>query len=305
LCDQAITDIESACKNIEGEADFKRLDTLYYASVKEDLEKITKEYEYLNKNGFQVEFWDKDQINQHYPFSKEGAIYYKNDAIVNPMKLAYGLLDYASKNGVQIYENTEITGKKLEKDVATFFTSSGHKIKANQVIFSCGYEGLDFKQEKNAVMTSSFAVITTPVTDFSTWYNQTLIWESARPYIYMRTTPDQRVIIGGLDENTPYASDRDPKITHKRDQLIEEFNRLFPSISVTPEYYIGAFYGGTHDGLPIIGQYEEFPNCHFILAFGDNGTVYGMALSKIVTDMITKGNNPNYPLYLNHRPLFS
>lgn len=30
---------------------------------------------------------------------------------------------------------------------------------------------------------------------------------------------------------------------------------------------------GTHDGFPIIGQHEEFPNCYFLMAYGDNGAV--------------------------------
>ncbi len=39
---------------------------------------------------------------------------------------------------------------------------------------------------------------------------------------------------------------------------MNEFNKLFPNITVEPEFYLSAFYGGTHDGLPIIGMYEEF-----------------------------------------------
>jgi glycine/D-amino acid oxidase-like deaminating enzyme len=76
----------------------------------------------------------------------------------------------------------------------------------------------------------------------------------------MRTTFDNRIIIGGLDESTMYPETRDSKIPNKKEKLIEEFNKLFPSIEVKSEYYLGAFYGGMHDGLPIIGEYEEFPN---------------------------------------------
>ena len=44
----------------------------------------------------------------------------------------------------------------------------------------------------------------------------TLIWETARPYIYMRTTVDNRIIIGGLDEDTNIAQERDSKLIHKK-----------------------------------------------------------------------------------------
>ncbi|WP_370543802.1 NAD(P)/FAD-dependent oxidoreductase [Geobacillus sp. 46C-IIa] len=141
----------------------------------------------------------------------------KNDGEVNPYKLTIGLLEYAKNRGVRLFEQTEINGKKLEKDKAIFYTKTGAVIRAKSVIIAAGYETLAFKKDPNAVLTSTYAVITNPVDDFSSWYNRTLIWETARPYIYMRTTADNRVIIGGLDEDTAYADERDAKLIHKRD----------------------------------------------------------------------------------------
>lgn len=108
-----------------------------------------------------------------------------------------------------------------------------------------------------------------------------MIWETARPYVYMRTTPDNRVIIGGMDKDTSYAATRDSKILASKDKLIQEFNKLFPDIQAEPEYYLGAFYGGTHDGLPILGQYETYPHCYILMAYGDNGTVYRVSWPKL------------------------
>lgn len=118
----------------------------------------------------------------------------------------------------------------------------------------------------------------------------------------MRTTVDNRIIIGGLDEDTNIAEERDSKLIHNKEKLLYEFNKLFPNITVKPESYLSAFYGGTHDGLPIIGMYEDFPNCYFIYAYGDNGLVYSMVLSKIIRDVIIKGSSLNLNLYLQSRP---
>ncbi len=119
----------------------------------------------------------------------------------------------------------------------------------------------------------------------------------------MRTTPDNRIIIGGMDKDTAYAETRDSKILASKDKLIHEFNKLFPHIQAEPEYYLGAFYGGTHDGLPVIGQYDSYPHCYIIMAYGDNGTVYNGVLAKIVTDQIVHGSSPDMDLYLQNRPL--
>ncbi|HAQ06341.1 MAG TPA: FAD-dependent oxidoreductase, partial [Bacillus bacterium] len=162
---------------------------------------------------------------------------------------------------------------------------------------------IDIKKEKQISFVSTYTATTNPVDDLSAWYNRTLIWETARPYIFLRTTADNRIIIGGLDDNTVYPEDRDSKLMHKKEKLIEELNKLFPKIKAEPEYYLASFYGGTVDGLPIIGIYDECPNSYFLFGFGDNGTVYSQMLAKIIVEEIVKGNSPDLQLYLQDRPL--
>ncbi len=159
------------------------------------------------------------------------------------------------------------------------------------------------KKEKMVSFVSTYTITTNRVEDFSSCHNRTLIWETARPYVFMRTTADNRVIIGGLDENTAYPEVRDSKLMNKKDLLVQEFNKLFPDIKIRPVYYSAAFYGGTVDGLPIIGIYDEAPNSYFLFGFGDNGTVYSQILSKILTENIVTGASKDLDLYLQTRPL--
>lgn len=105
---------------------------------------------------------------------------------------------------------------KVRERMCYLLYKGGNSITANKVIVAAGYEGLEFKKEKNATLISSYAVVTNPVEDLSSWYKRTLIWETARPYIYMRTTADNRIIIGGLDEDTNIAQERDSKLIHKK-----------------------------------------------------------------------------------------
>ncbi|MFV8827715.1 NAD(P)/FAD-dependent oxidoreductase [Alkalihalobacterium sp. APHAB7] len=305
LCKQAINDIEKASSVGDIDFEFTRRDSFYFASYKEDVQKLQNEYNLLVEEKFPVDFLDADQIEERYPFRKEAALYSYDDGEINPFAFTHNLFDYAAKKGVKIFEHTEVNGKKFEQTKATIRTKNYHSIQARHVIVACGYEGLDIKKEKKTSFVSTYIVTTKPVEvdNFSSWYNKTLIWETARPYTFIRTTKDNRIIIGGLDENTPYAEVRDRKLISKRDKLIIEFNKLFPDIKVEPEYYATAFYGGTNDGLPIIGKYDEYPNCHFLFGFGDNGTVYSMILSRIIVDDIVKGHSPDLELYLQTRPV--
>ncbi|AIQ47374.1 FAD-dependent oxidoreductase [Paenibacillus sp. FSL R7-0273] len=303
LCEQSINDIERVSSQLPINPEFIRRDSLYYASCKEDVSDLVSEHALLKKYGFKVDLWDARQISALYPFQKESALYYHDDAEMNPLKFVYGLLEKVKSLGGLIFENTEITGRRFEQDYALFYTKEHREIRARHVIIAAGYEDSDFKVEKNATLASSYAVITRPIADFSSWHKRTLIWETARPYVYMRTTPDNRIIIGGMDKDTAYAETRDSRILASKDKLIEAFSELFPDIQAVPEYYLGAFYGGTHDGMPIIGQYDAYPHCYMIMAYGDNGTVYNGVLAKIVSDKILTGSSPDLDLYLQTRPL--
>ena len=117
----------------------------------------------------------------------------------------------------------------------------------------------------------------------------------------MRTTEDNRIIIGGLDEKTNIPEERDNQLISKKNQLIEEFNQFFPNVPIQVEYYLAALYGGTTDGLPMIGLYEDLPNIYHVYAYGDNGMVYNMVLGKIIGDLLTKGTSENSSLYLQTR----
>ncbi|WP_245237334.1 NAD(P)/FAD-dependent oxidoreductase, partial [Paenibacillus ihuae] len=187
LCEQSINDIERVSRQLPIDPDFIRRDSLYYASSKEDIFELTEEHALLRKYGFKVDLWDAQRISGHYPFQKEAALYYHDDAEMNPLKFVYGLLEKVKSQGGLIYENTEITGRRFEQDYALFYTKEKREIRARHVIIAAGYEDSDFKTEKNATLSSSYAVITKPVADFSSWHKRTLIWETARPYVYMRT----------------------------------------------------------------------------------------------------------------------
>ncbi|WP_078427761.1 NAD(P)/FAD-dependent oxidoreductase [Alkalihalobacterium alkalinitrilicum] len=305
LCRQAINDIEEASKLAEIDCEFLRRDSLYFASYHEDIKRLKEEYALLKKHDFELEFLTAADIESRYPFRKDAAIYSYNDAEINPFKYTHGLLDYAAKKGVSVFENTEMNGHfyDKERDRVTIRTKLGKVIHAKRVIYCAGYEGIDIKKEKKASFVSTYTVTTNPVEDLSAWYKRNLIWETARPYVYMRTTADNRIIIGGLDEDTIYAEDRDSKLMNKKDKLINEFNKLFPDIHVKPDYYLTAFYGGTIDGLPIIGIYDDHPNSYFLFGFGDNGTVYSQILSKLVVEEIVTGKSEDLPYYLQDRPL--
>ena len=298
LCEEAINEIEKVSESLPDSADFTRRDSLYYASTDEDLDSLHEELKLLQKYGFKVDYWTGEQVLKHYPIHTAGALYYSNDGELNPLKFTHGLLESAQSRKVRLYEQTECVGHKNEQDSVLVYTQNRHSIKARYVIVANGYANQTVKPDKNAVLSSSYNIVTSPVPDFSFWPKRVLIWETARPYIYLRTTPDNRIIIGGLDEATTIADERDRHLQRKKGQLLDELHKRFPGLQVQADFYLAALYGGTHDGFPILGVYEDYPRFSFLNAYGDNGLVYSMVLARILREMLTKGTDPSAGLYL-------
>ncbi|UJW59378.1 FAD-dependent oxidoreductase [Bacillus sp. A116_S68] len=305
LCNQAINDIEEAQTICSTPFEFRRKKSLYFASTDDDLIKLKQEADFLLKHDCPIAMWDEATISSHYSFSKAGAILFEQDGEINPFKFTHALLEYAHTKGVSIYENTSVNGMTCQHDQVNVRTRTGHNIHAKKVIIASGYEGTDIRKEPNTSFVSTYTVTTKPLHRFNDWYERSLIWETARPYTYIRTTADNRVIIGGLDDPTNYPEARDSKLINKRNKLIKEFNKLFPHLHVEADFASSAFYGGTRDGLPIIGEYSDYPHCYFLFAFGDNGTVYSMVLAKLLAETIVNGPPSDSNLYHSSRPLIT
>ena len=95
-----------------------------------------------------------------------------------------------------------------------------------------------WKERKNTAVETSYAVVTNKVDSFEGWHEQSLIWETARPYLYFRTY-ENRIIVGGLDESMKIQTIGDTKLLHKRDILINIVKRCSRSIKIYRQTTIG------------------------------------------------------------------
>ncbi|MBP0724678.1 FAD-binding oxidoreductase [Bacillus sp. RG28] len=298
MCADAIQGLEKMSKTLPIDPEFTPRSSLYYASSSEDVQFINKEYEALAENHFPVQFLTKEDIKNKFHFEKDCALYTGGDAEINPFKFVNGLIQYASENGVQIYEDTEIVNSITTEDGVTLFTKNKQKINAKKVIIAAGYEAMDLKKEKNAILSTSFALATDPIIEKNAWFENCLIWETARPYLYIRRTLDKRIIIGGLDEFTIIPEKRNSMLIHKKELLLQKLGELFPQYkNAKAEFGWGAIFGGTHSGKPMIKEYKEFPNCYFLMGYGGNGTVYSYALANTMVDLLLKGKSANLELF--------
>lgn len=299
LCLEAVKGVEQISKSLEIDSNFLKRKSLYFASDQAGKKMLEAEYKALVEYGFPVEKFSKEDIKKKYHFEKEFALYTSNDAEVNPFKYVHGILQHVTKGDVKVFSETEVKSLIGTDNGVELFTDRHFSIKAKKVIFAGGYESLELKNDKNAILSSTYAIVTESFSKNEAWYENSLIWETKRPYLYLRTTIDGRVIVGGLDEFTVIPEQRDAMLHHKKDQLLKSLIELFPIYKdIKIEYYWTGLFASTHTGLPMIREYPEYPNCYFLMGFGGSGMVYSYIFAKIVSDLVMTGFNPDAHIFM-------
>lgn len=294
-CQQALEQLQSIATKLGKDVGMQSRSSLYFASTVNDLAKLQAEFAMLQNYGFPVEWWDEQKISEHFPFRKPGAIVTHGDAEVNPFQFVHALADAAYNAGVAIFEHTVVANHETTEDGQhILYTASGKKVRAAHVVYAIGYEPEQLRgQLLKASLNRSYAMVTNRQHNLSAWHERWLIWETARPYLYMRTTPDQRIVIGGLDEAQANPDIDEYKLNDMANQLVEQFHSFFPHHSIRAQYKWCATFGESNDGLPFIGRDPSSATTYYCLGYGGNGTVYSMLGATMLMNMI---NNEQHPL---------
>ncbi|WP_214891500.1 FAD-dependent oxidoreductase [Exiguobacterium sp. s142] len=285
LCLEAVDALDEVAQTVDAKDVYIRRDSLCFASEEADVSKLKREYEMLTKHGFDAEWLDREALAERFPFDKSAALITKGDAEVNPLTLSRQVVRHLSMNDVPIFEETSVTEVVPDGDGWLVLTPET-TFKAKHVIFATGYGKAPLLDTHRIELNRSYAIATNPIKDFKDWDGQALIWETKRPYLYLRTTVDGRIIAGGLDEEKPETPHSEALIRNRAERIREEVEALFPMYDLTVEYAWAALFGESIDHLPFIGEHPDRKNLFYLLGYGGNGTVYSMLGSKILSDLV-------------------
>ena len=291
LCEEAIGKVGAIDKKIKcGEFEPKK--SLYYAANKNHLGFLKKEFNSRKAHGFKVNLLDERSIKKNYGMVAPGAILSETAAETNAYKFTHALLQYCRKKGVGIYDRTLVTNISHQRNGVVVTTGNGCKIKAKKLIYANGYEAVNYIDKKIVKLSSTYATISEQITtQVDLWEDEVLIWNTADPYLYVRSTRDKRIIVGGRDEPFMNAHTSNSLISLKSKQLKKDIEKLFPAMDYKPEFSWSGIFGSTKDGLPYIGSLPNKPHGYFALGFGGNGITFSLMAAQIITDIIMKGKS--------------
>ena len=288
---KALDEIEEFINEYGNTCDFKRVDSLLYTSKNLEIKEIEEEYKIRKETGLDVEFIDKDNS----PFSldvKAGLISKAGGAKFDPYKYTHALLDVSTKKGLKVYENTEVVKIEYNKDNVIVETVYGHKVKGKIIIVATGYNTTLFTKRNFGVKTTTFNIATKPINNIEDIYKNVVIRDNEVPYNYLRTTSDNRLIIGGEDINFLPDIFNEELCNKSYDKLEQRLKNMFPNLNIEIEYkYCGAF-ASTQDNLGFLGKDPKNEKLWYGLGYGANGILFailgGMFLSKLYLGEVDK-----------------
>ena len=124
-----------------------------------------------------------------------------------------------------------------------------------------------------------------------------MIWESSDPYLYLRTTPDGRIVCGGEDEEFSDETARNALLPRKTATLQRKLGKLIRGAGTTVEFAWTGSFGASDTGLPTIGQIPRMPNCWVALGYGGNGTTYSRIAADVISSALTGRTDADADLF--------
>lgn len=133
--EQAINDIEDIIKKEKIECDFERDNAYVFTRKDTELYKIEEEQKAVKKLDKEL---SKVVKNIELPIKIEGAIEFKNQAKIHPVKYAYGLAEAIVRNKGKIFENSKVTDIKRNEEKYDIYVND-KIIQADYVVVATRY----------------------------------------------------------------------------------------------------------------------------------------------------------------------
>jgi len=292
LCADAIDDLASICNGITGAAEFRRQPSLWFASSDRDVAaKLEPEFAARRDAGFDVRLLDRDEVRAQFGFDAPAGLLSALGASCDPFRLTNGLMQAIRRLGGNVYDQTTVEGWTARSRGVDAVTREGFRISAKHLVVAAGYESQRWLDRKVTRFRSTYAIATKPIAN-ADGPRGALLWETRRPYLYLRATEDGRLLAGGRDVAFSDGRRRDRLIGAKGRALVSDLRKLFPSLGIDLDFAWAGTFAETPDGLPYIGSAGS-RRVHFALGYGGNGITFSSVAANLIADSVAGRKPPD------------
>jgi glycine/D-amino acid oxidase-like deaminating enzyme len=233
-----------------------------------------------------------------------------SSGMVNPAKLATGLLALARAGGVEVHEHSPVV------DIAPGTTVSVRTprgtVRAPVLVLATNaythHLGLDFLRGR-ILPIHSFSIATAPLTQDQvaalSWRGRQPFLDARRFFDLFRLTADDRIVLAGGDAYYYYGGAAIEGEGHQDYRRLERtFRRLFPTLGDVPitHRWVGHV-GMTLDAVPTIGAFGPEQNILFAGGYTGHGVPVAVLAGRLLRDLVAgEPLDPVYDFVLNRKP---
>jgi glycine/D-amino acid oxidase-like deaminating enzyme len=264
---------------------FRPRNTLYLANNHEGARELMDEQQLRRRAGLPGHYLEHPDLFTQYELDRDAAILSPGSAEADPLLLTWALLQIAMSRGARLI-NASVTALHSEGGHVSAATDGPYVIEARHVVLATGYSMPGLDMPKLHRTSSSWALATVPQKPEDLWRDGMLLWEDSHPYLYLRTTDDNRIIAGGEDDDTTDPEERDRKLPGKIMAIREKLKRLWPKADTRVEHAWCGTFGETADSLPLIGPVPGMNGVYTAYGYGGNGITFSYLAARMIGAML-------------------
>ena len=285
-----------------GNRNFSYKKSLQLAQHKKDINALLTECDLRQRNGFAVEYIPSVTLEQDFGIQAPGALFTQLAADTDAYPLTHHILQFNIARGLKVYDRSRAVKFSRKKDHQRVLLQNGCYIDCTHIVYANGYEAANLVPRGKLRLQSTYVTISESISrPLPFWKDDCLVWTTGHPYLYLRTTPDARILVGGRDEETISPARRDKLISSKARHLGSDFCKRIPGIPFSSEFSWTGIFASTPDGLPYIGELPGKKHQYVALGYGGNGISFSLVAAIMITDLICGKPNSDLDIFTLNR----
>lgn len=292
----AVNELRTRTRRLGIDAHLVTRPSLYLAGNVLDARALKREVSARQRIGLASEYLDRRTLRHHFTIDRTAALLNHGNAEANPVELAAGYLHNALRAGARFHAPHDVVDIHCARRRSTLVLDDNIEIEARHVVLCTGYELAKIVPAAGNKVFSTWGIATRPQ-PAALWPQQALIWEASEPYLYLRASPDGRVICGGEDEEFADSERRETLVVSKTKRIEQKLHRLFPSLDSRAAMAWSGSFGVSPQGMPTIGEIPGYPKCYAVMGYGGNGITFSMLATKLITAAVLGKTLPEARLF--------
>ena len=234
-----LEDIETFVKLNGIDCDFRRAGEIDVAVAEHQVAELRETVATMHEFGLDVDLMEREEIQAHIksPTYLAALRDRRSVALVDPARLAWGLLANARLRGIRVFEDTEASDLADEHD-RVVITANGHRITAQRaVVATNAFPSLIPAVRHRIVPVYDYVLMTEPLNESQWhdlgWHDREGLSDTGNQFHYYRPTRDGRILWGGYDAVYHSGNGFGPQFENDDDsyrRLATHFLQTFPQL---------------------------------------------------------------------------